>query len=226
MYIPYTQLRAMRKRAQNALARVLADPGNTCFRETLSDSLGTLLDAHSLMMVSGASVRLDSDVRPDDVFCSHFIGIKSLYTAIKRMHDYGARSSVSAPRVNIFPEVLMTTMLEQIGHHSQIDVIQSHPGWKRAVTLLTIPKLPNQYFAKSAAHPWVQPRPSQNTVFESMIRDPELRMYTADRCCVCGKTSGLMHCKGCKHAPYCSKDHQREHWVVHKPHCRRIRELV
>lgn len=41
-------------------------------------------------------------------------------------------------------------------------------------------------------------------------------------CQVCGGMVGTMRCKGCRVVAYCGKEHQREHWKVHKKLCKEM----
>lgn len=40
-----------------------------------------------------------------------------------------------------------------------------------------------------------------------------------DRCPVCHSTEGLHVCGGCHQVAYCSKEHQKSDWKVHKLNC-------
>uniref|UniRef100_A0A8C4QY59 hypoxia-inducible factor-proline dioxygenase n=1 Tax=Eptatretus burgeri TaxID=7764 RepID=A0A8C4QY59_EPTBU len=42
----------------------------------------------------------------------------------------------------------------------------------------------------------------------------------SDCCQLCGAMENLLRCGGCRAASYCSKEHQRNHWLYHKPVCR------
>lgn len=41
----------------------------------------------------------------------------------------------------------------------------------------------------------------------------------------CVERSGLLRCGGCRCAHYCGKDHQREHWKIHKAACKEIKKI-
>ncbi|KAG6615238.1 Egl nine 1 [Phytophthora cinnamomi] len=38
-------------------------------------------------------------------------------------------------------------------------------------------------------------------------------------CPVCGKSESLKRCSSCKSVSYCSREHQRQHWKVHRAEC-------
>ncbi|KAE9103480.1 hypothetical protein PF010_g13724 [Phytophthora fragariae] len=42
---------------------------------------------------------------------------------------------------------------------------------------------------------------------------------TGRACPICGKTESLKHCASCKRVSYCSREHQRQHWKVHRAEC-------
>ena len=44
------------------------------------------------------------------------------------------------------------------------------------------------------------------------------------RCAVCGSPDFLSQCSRCKLISYCSPEHQRSHWPVHKAQCRRAQQ--
>ena len=58
----------------------------------------------------------------------------------------------------------------------------------------------------------------------ALSADPELRLYLENVCAVCFKSGvfKLQQCSRCKVARYCCKDHQTEHWKVHKNHCKKL----
>jgi hypothetical protein len=58
----------------------------------------------------------------------------------------------------------------------------------------------------------------------ALNEDPELRLYLENVCAVCWKSGvfKLQQCSGCKVARYCCKEHQTEHWKVHKKHCKNL----
>jgi hypothetical protein len=41
----------------------------------------------------------------------------------------------------------------------------------------------------------------------------------SDCCAVCGMTDGVKACSACGLIYYCSGEHQKEHWKVHKTVC-------
>lgn len=42
-----------------------------------------------------------------------------------------------------------------------------------------------------------------------------------DKCCpICGKNEELRACSGCGLIYYCSVEHQKSHWKVHKGNCK------
>jgi hypothetical protein len=49
---------------------------------------------------------------------------------------------------------------------------------------------------------------------------PEYFQKTA--CQVCGVLANNMACARCKSVVYCGKDHQRQHWKVHKKNCNQL----
>lgn len=40
------------------------------------------------------------------------------------------------------------------------------------------------------------------------------------KCAVCGSKRDLKSCSACKVVHYCSREHQRDHWMVHKANCK------
>ena len=62
--------------------------------------------------------------------------------------------------------------------------------------------------------------------------EDQARLYTASRCALCDvshplQSSGikLKVCARCNVAEYCCKEHQKEHWQIHKQHCRNLRDF-
>jgi hypothetical protein len=41
-----------------------------------------------------------------------------------------------------------------------------------------------------------------------------------DNCAICGATEELKKCSRCKRVCYCSKEHQKSHWKIHKTDCK------
>jgi hypothetical protein len=60
--------------------------------------------------------------------------------------------------------------------------------------------------------------------------DAESYPYLGKVCALCKDSGGgggenLKKCTKCNVAYYCGRDHQVEHWSVHKKHCKRLRDL-
>ena len=49
-------------------------------------------------------------------------------------------------------------------------------------------------------------------------------LLTPNECVVCGATEKLLRCSGCQEEYYCGRDHQKEHWKVHRSTCRLVRQ--
>ncbi len=67
----------------------------------------------------------------------------------------------------------------------------------------------------------------ESFLLNSLLADPSLHIYAHGTCALC-KSSGVQRldrCSRCKVARYCGTGHQREHWSMHKHHCKRLREL-
>ena len=62
---------------------------------------------------------------------------------------------------------------------------------------------------------------------KAMYKDESLRPYIYKTCMVCSNSGvqKLFKCARCGVAYYCGKDHQFEHWSVHKYHCKKLRAL-
>jgi hypothetical protein len=58
--------------------------------------------------------------------------------------------------------------------------------------------------------------------FSQLCDIPKFRIYTREGCLVCGCTVKLRTCSRCECARYCGKDHQREHWGIHKHDCKEL----
>jgi hypothetical protein len=81
---------------------------------------------------------------------------------------------------------------------------------------------------------WTPARESAVREFNELIRRLDQLGLTFDKCrdfCqVCHLSAyplrkpelPLEKCAGCRMVWYCGKDHQREHWTVHKPHCKEL----
>ena len=67
--------------------------------------------------------------------------------------------------------------------------------------------------------------------FAILKSDAELCPYLGKVCALCKDPDGgdddkiLEQCTRCNVAYYCGKDHQVEHWSVHKKHCKRLCDL-
>ncbi|CAB9520699.1 expressed unknown protein [Seminavis robusta] len=61
--------------------------------------------------------------------------------------------------------------------------------------------------------------------YAALAKDPDLAPYKAETCALC-EGSGVEEkprpCSRCRVARYCCKEHQVEHWPLHKKHCKRL----
>jgi len=71
------------------------------------------------------------------------------------------------------------------------------------------------------------PQDRKGKLLEALQADG-LFEYTSKTCLICEKTGVVQRfhtCKRCDVAKYCGKEHQVEHWTVHKKHCKKIKAL-
>lgn len=52
-------------------------------------------------------------------------------------------------------------------------------------------------------------------------KEPSTQCREVVMCKVCGETAGVKKCGGCRTVGYCSRDHQKGDWKVHKRACKR-----
>lgn len=65
--------------------------------------------------------------------------------------------------------------------------------------------------------------------FAALCAHEDLIPYANETCAFC-ESSGIMKlsgkCSGCEVAPYCNRQHHKEHWHVHKNHCKYLRDIA
>jgi hypothetical protein len=61
-----------------------------------------------------------------------------------------------------------------------------------------------------------------------MMAKPDLSPYIDETCATCASSGieRLIKCPLCCVARYCGKEHQVEHWSIHKKHCKRLRFIA
>jgi len=69
----------------------------------------------------------------------------------------------------------------------------------------------------------------KNLLFvSSLMAKPDLHRYINETCATC-ESSGiekLQKCSRCGVARYCGREHQVEHWSIHKKHCKRLKAFA
>uniref|UniRef100_A0A182MNS7 hypoxia-inducible factor-proline dioxygenase n=1 Tax=Anopheles culicifacies TaxID=139723 RepID=A0A182MNS7_9DIPT len=69
---------------------------------------------------------------------------------------------------------------------------------------------------------YLQPNQQQTTTPNMIVQQ---HRHFQHQCRICGVNEGLRRCSRCQIAYYCSVDHQRIDWKVHKTECRSIHQL-
>lgn len=65
----------------------------------------------------------------------------------------------------------------------------------------------------------------RNTVFKKHPSEEQIDFFYPNACQVCGRLGQLMRCAKCQMVSYCGKQHQTEHWHLHKYFCTLIADL-
>lgn len=68
----------------------------------------------------------------------------------------------------------------------------------------------------------------ESKTIENQVADDNFAIFYATICHVCKRFHDvrLKRCGGCNMIAYCGQQHQKQHWVQHKPLCKAIRKIV